>query len=87
MPCAATMDDTMDVTSRITYVYHMIFRGYDTHIIHSIEFYGVSRRATYVYIPHRFKPPYNANKSIFVYLHGIFTSLYIHMLPYIHNKQ
>nr|DAE97652.1 MAG TPA: hypothetical protein [Caudoviricetes sp.] len=36
-------------------------------------------RATYVYIPYRFKPPYNANKSIFVYLHGIFLHLYIHM--------
>nr|DAJ57347.1 MAG TPA: hypothetical protein [Caudoviricetes sp.] len=44
-------------------------------------------RVTYVYIPYRFKPPYNVNKSIFVYLHGIFTSLYMFVLTHIHNKQ
>nr|DAF02901.1 MAG TPA: BioH protein [Caudoviricetes sp.] len=35
-------------------------------------------RATYVYIPHLLNTPYNANKSIFVYLHGFFTSIYIY---------
>lgn len=44
-------------------------------------------QATYVYIPYRFKPPYNVNKSIFVYLHGIFTSLYMFISTHIHNKQ
>lgn len=43
--------------------------------------------ATYVYIPHRFKPPYNANKSIFVYLHGIFNiHVYICCHGYIINN-
>lgn len=42
---------------------------------------------TYVYIPHRFKPPYNANKSIFVYLHGIFNiHVYICCHGYIINN-
>lgn len=35
-------------------------------------------QATYVYIPYRFYAPYNANKSIFVYPHGIF-NIYIYI--------
>nr|DAV33484.1 MAG TPA: hypothetical protein [Caudoviricetes sp.] len=42
---------------------------------------------TYVYIPHLLNTPYNANKSIFVYLHGIFTSIYTYFLTHMHNKQ
>nr|DAK10894.1 MAG TPA: hypothetical protein [Caudoviricetes sp.] len=54
--------------------------------IKSILWLSVVRlhEVTYVYIPHRFKPPYNANKSIFVYLHGIFkTHIYICFDTYI----
>lgn len=47
----------------------------------------LTHRATYVYIPNRFYAPYNANKSIFVYRHGFFISLYMFISTHIHNKQ
>lgn len=40
-------------------------------------------QATYVYIPYRFYAPYNANKSIFVYLHGFF-NIYIYICCHIY---
>ena len=61
----------------------MILRGYNTHTIHSMALYGASHELTYIYIPHLLKTPYNANKSIFVYLHGIF-NIYIYICCHIY---